>query len=85
MLNIVFVRTFGLMGAAYGTLLSYIIVAIAGHFVLVKLYDVEMKNVFANTIDYYRQGLFCRKADIERKSEIQVSNKWSSRKKTTYC
>lgn len=57
-MNIVVVKSFGLMGAAYGTLLSYVIVAIAGHFVLVKLFDVEMKRVFANTFDYYRQGLF---------------------------
>ena len=56
-MNIIFVKAFGLMGAAYGTLLSYIIVAIVGHVVLLRLFGVEMKKVLANTLDYYRQGL----------------------------
>jgi lipopolysaccharide exporter len=55
-LNVIFVQWIGIMGAAYGTLLAYIITSIAGHVVLVRLFGVEMKNVFANTAGYYRQG-----------------------------
>jgi len=55
-LNVIFVQSFGIMGAAYGTLIAYVITSIAGHMVLVKLFGVEMKNVFSNTGGYYRQG-----------------------------
>jgi O-antigen/teichoic acid export membrane protein len=55
-LNVIFVQSFGIMGAAYGTLLAYVVTSIAGHIVLVRLFGVEMKNVFSNTGDYYRQG-----------------------------
>lgn len=55
-LNVVFVQWIGIMGAAYGTLIAYVITSIAGHIVLVRLFGVEMKNVFANTAGFYRQG-----------------------------
>jgi O-antigen/teichoic acid export membrane protein len=55
-LNVILVQWFGIMGAAYGTLLAYILTTIAGHIILVKLFGVEMKNVFSNTGGFYRQG-----------------------------
>ncbi|MEX1239022.1 MAG: oligosaccharide flippase family protein [Cyclobacteriaceae bacterium] len=54
--NIIFIKLFGLIGAAYGTLLSYLIISIAGHFILVRLFNIKFRNIFACMITYYQQG-----------------------------
>jgi O-antigen/teichoic acid export membrane protein len=54
--NAVFIHAMGVIGAAYGTLLSYVIISVAGHFVLKKIFDVSMKNVIYYMALYYKNA-----------------------------
>lgn len=56
-MNLIFIHFFGLIGAAYGTLLSYLVISIIGHFILVHYFNVSMHNVLMYMIYYLRQLL----------------------------
>jgi lipopolysaccharide exporter len=55
-LNLIFVQFLGVMGAAYATLISYLIISTIGHFFLVKLFSVEVKKVMVYMFMAYAQG-----------------------------
>lgn len=55
--NALFIHFFGVIGAAYGTLLSYIIISVIGHFMLVRIFNVQMLSIYRYMIMYYVQGL----------------------------
>lgn len=44
-LNIFFVRLWGIFGAAYATLLAYLAISLIGHLYLVQLFKVELRNI----------------------------------------
>lgn len=44
--NIIGIRHFGLMGACYGTLISYIIIFFINNYFMVKIFKIELRNVF---------------------------------------
>ncbi|MBX2898313.1 MAG: flippase [Cyclobacteriaceae bacterium] len=54
-LNIIFVMYNGLPGAAYATLIGYLIVSVVGHVILQNLFNVELKNVFIYSFSVYSQ------------------------------
>lgn len=54
--NAIFIHFFGVIGAAYGTLLSYIIISVIGHFMLVQIFNVKMISIYRYMIMYYTQG-----------------------------
>jgi len=56
LLNAIFISIFGIVGAAYGTLVTYFIVFCAGQVMLKKLVGVKTGNIFRNIIDFYKQG-----------------------------
>lgn len=62
--NIIFIHYLGLIGAAYGTLLSYVIISIVGHLMLVKYFDVRLFGVYTAMISYYRQGFYLLKSKL---------------------
>jgi len=57
-LNAVFITLFGIIGAAYGTLITYLIVFTLGQLMLNRLVGVQTKNIFYNIFDFYRKGFF---------------------------
>ena len=54
--NAVFIHMMGVIGAAYGTLLSYVIISVVGHFMLKRIFDVSMKNVIFYMLMYYKNA-----------------------------
>jgi lipopolysaccharide exporter len=54
--NIIFIKMFGLMGAAYGTLVSYVLFFFIAHAILIKIFKVEIIKIFGYTLFYYRSG-----------------------------
>ncbi|SRR5258706_3208831 len=54
--NVVFIHFMGLIGAAFGTLVSYGIISVAGHFILKRIFGVSMTNVFSFMLMYYRNA-----------------------------
>jgi lipopolysaccharide exporter len=52
--NYIFLRYYGTIGAAYGTLLSYIIIFILNQIILFKLYGINTMKVFPSILDWYR-------------------------------
>lgn len=62
--NMTFIHYLGLIGAAYGTLLSYVIISIVGHLMLVKYFDVKLFGVFIAMTSYYKQGFDMLKSKL---------------------
>jgi O-antigen/teichoic acid export membrane protein len=54
--NYVFLMMFGLIGSAYGTLLSYCIVFILNQIILYRMYDINTFKVFEAIFDWYKLG-----------------------------
>ena len=54
--NVAFIHFLGVIGAAYGTLVSYVIISVAGHYMLKRIFDVSMINVFSFMLMYYRNA-----------------------------
>lgn len=54
-LNVFFVRLWGIFGAAYATLLAYLVVSLLGHLYLVKLFKVEIKSIGFYMFSSYTQ------------------------------
>jgi len=54
--NYFFLRAYGPIGAAYGTLLSYIIIFILNQAILFKLYQINTFKVFPAILDWYKTG-----------------------------
>jgi len=52
LLNALFISQFGIVGAAYGTLVTYFIVFCAGQVMLKKLVGVQTGNIFRNIINF---------------------------------
>ncbi len=56
-LNYVFINKFGVIGAAYGTLISYSIIFISSQILLYNIIGSNPLNVFKYIIPFYRDGL----------------------------
>ncbi|TAH27679.1 MAG: flippase [Cytophagales bacterium] len=54
-LNYFFIKNFGIIGAAYGTLLSFTINFILNQIVLKKILNVEVLKVFYYMIEFYKE------------------------------
>lgn len=55
--NWIMVPAFGVMGAAFGTLLSYVVFSIVGHIILVRLFDVNVLNILSYTLSFYQKAI----------------------------
>jgi lipopolysaccharide exporter len=66
--NYIFLGMFGLIGSAYGTLLSYCIVFILNQIILYRMYEINTLKVFEGIIDWYRLGW-----EIFRKKIVKTS------------
>jgi lipopolysaccharide exporter len=62
--NVICIHYLGLIGAAYGTLFSYVIISIIGHLMLVKYFKVRLFGVYHAMIAYYKQGFDLLKAKL---------------------
>jgi lipopolysaccharide exporter len=51
-----FLQRFGVIGAAYATLLSYCIIFVLNQLILYRLYEINTFKVFPAIIDWYRTG-----------------------------
>ena len=56
-LNYIFITKYGLIGAAYGTLITYSVTFTLNQLVLYKILNVKAFNAFAYTFKFYTQGL----------------------------
>ncbi|MEI9917759.1 MAG: flippase [Bacteroidota bacterium] len=54
--NFVGVRAWGILGAATGTLLSYAIVTFVCYLLMVRTFNIKMKNIISSMLGYYSQG-----------------------------
>jgi lipopolysaccharide exporter len=54
--NYIFLQMFGLIGSAYGTLLSYCIVFVLNQIILYRMYQINTLKVFEGIISWYRVG-----------------------------
>jgi O-antigen/teichoic acid export membrane protein len=54
--NYFFLQWFGIIGSAYGTLLSYIIVFILNQIILYRMYRINTLKVFEGIPDWYKLG-----------------------------
>ena len=54
--NYIFLQMFGLIGSAYGTLLSYSIVFILNQVILYKMYGINTLKVLEGIIEWYKVG-----------------------------
>jgi lipopolysaccharide exporter len=52
--NYAFISSYGPIGAAYGTLLSYIIIFIINQLILYKMYGINTYKVLPAIIDWYK-------------------------------
>ena len=52
--NYLFLKSYGTIGAAYGTLLSYIIIFIINQLILYRLYGINTYKVFPAILDWYK-------------------------------
>lgn len=74
--NYVFIKQFGFVGAAYGTLLTYIIMFITNQIVLYKMLDVKAWNAFYYIISFYKEAFaLVKKKLLGRKNDRQLSVK----------
>jgi O-antigen/teichoic acid export membrane protein len=66
--NYLFLQWFGLIGSAYGTLLSYIIVFILNQIILYRMYRINTLKVFEGIPEWYKLGW-----EIFRKRIVKVA------------
>lgn len=66
--NYAFLQWFGLIGSAYGTLLSYCIVFILNQIILYRMYGINTFKVFEGIVEWYRVGW-----DIFRKRIVKFA------------
>ena len=55
-LNYIFITRFGLIGAAYGTLTTYVITFVLNQFVLYKILKVKAYKAFGHTLKFYESA-----------------------------
>jgi len=70
LLNALFITLFGIIGAAYGTLITYVIVFSAGQFMLHKLVGVQTQNIFLNIVYFYKKGF----SYLQHRYKVQMTN-----------
>ncbi len=66
--NFIFLSTFGLIGSAYGTLLSYCIVFVLNQVILYRLYKINTLKVIEGIPEWYKVGW-----DIFRKRIVKLA------------
>lgn len=54
--NYLFLQAYGTIGAAYGTLLSYVIIFIINQLILYRLYGISTYKVFPAILTWYKTG-----------------------------
>jgi O-antigen/teichoic acid export membrane protein len=54
--NFVGLRAWGILGAAFGTLLSYAIVNVICYTLMVRIFRIEIKNIVTSMLGFYSQG-----------------------------
>ncbi|MFN8436823.1 MAG: oligosaccharide flippase family protein [Cytophagales bacterium] len=61
--NLFFIKNFGIIGAAYGSLTTYVISFITKQLILRYLYGVEITSIFKQSLNFYADmyKLFCNK------------------------
>jgi lipopolysaccharide exporter len=55
-LNFVFLGWFGLIGSAYATLLSYLVVFVMNQVILYRKYQINTLKVFEGITEWYKLG-----------------------------
>lgn len=56
LLNYIGILTFGMIGAAFATLMSYFIISVICYFLMLKIFRIRLRNVFIFTISFYQQA-----------------------------
>lgn len=54
--NYIGITTWGLMGAAYGSLISYVIVGIVTYVIMYRIFNISILSAFQYMIYFYKQG-----------------------------
>jgi len=55
-MNFLFIRAYGTIGAAYGTLLAYVVIFILNQVILFRMFDISTLKVIPAIWDWYRTG-----------------------------
>lgn len=73
-LNYVFIQRFGIIGAAYGTLLAWAIVFIIGQVILYRLLDVRFYNAFLRIPELIRDGIGMAQKMIKKEKKVPINS-----------
>ncbi len=73
-LNYFCIKTFGVIGAAYGTLLAWFIVFIIGQIILYRTLDVRFYNAFIRIPDIIRDGLRMAQRMINKSRPVSINS-----------
>jgi len=65
-LNYIFITNFGLLGAAYGTLTTYLAMFIFTQIVLNRMFKIRTINVFGHIFNYYKEGFLLGRSIIKK-------------------
>lgn len=68
--NYIFISNFGLLGAAYGTLTTYLITFIMMQIILYKELKVKYYNVFKHILPFYKEAFLMGKAYLKKKQAV---------------
>lgn len=66
LLNYIFITNFGLLGAAYGTLTTYLAMFIFTQIVLNRMFKIRTINVFGHIFNYYKEGFLLGRSIIKK-------------------
>jgi O-antigen/teichoic acid export membrane protein len=67
-LNYVFLISFGLIGSAYATLASYLVIFVLNQIILYRMFEINTFKVFEGIIEWYKVGW-----DIFRKKIVKLA------------
>lgn len=73
-LNYIFIKTFGLIGAAYGTLLAWIIVFLLGQIILYNTLNVRFYNAILFIPNLIRDGISMAQRMINKEEQVPVKS-----------
>jgi O-antigen/teichoic acid export membrane protein len=54
--NLIFIHYFGLMGAAYGTLVSYVVLTLVSYYLMVRIFDISLSRIASNMSYFVKEG-----------------------------
>lgn len=73
-LNYIFIQQFGIIGAAYGTLLAWAIVFVIGQVILYRLLDVRFYNAFLRIPELIRDGIGMAQRMIKKNEKVPINS-----------